>query len=160
MNIGISKEKALVRAQGICAKMEKSKGEIRQKLFEWKVEKQFHNEILNLLEKDKFIDENRFVHFFVRDKFRLNKWGKIKIEFALRSKEISTELIHEALESIDIEDYGETCKDLLQKKLKTLDVSEPEKRREKLIRFGQSRGFETNLVYKMVGELLTESELE
>lgn len=154
MGIGISKEKALAKAQGICAKMEKSKGEIRQKLFEWKVEKQFHNEILSQLEKDKFIDENRFVHFFVRDKFKLNKWGKIKIEFALRSKEISSELIHEALESIDIEYYKETCKDLLKKKLKSLTNDEPEKQREKLIRFGHSRGFEAHIVFAFVDELL------
>jgi regulatory protein len=160
MNNGISKEKALAKAQNICAKMEKSKGEIRQKLFEWKVEKQFHNEILELLEKDKYIDENRFVHFFVRDKFKLNKWGKIKIDFALRAKEISSDLIFEAIESIDFDDYVKTCKDLLKKKLKTMGDDMNEKRREKLMRFGQSRGFEANLVYKLSEELFRDTESE
>ncbi len=151
---GLSKEKALAKAQNICAKMEKAKGEIRQKLFEWKIEKQFHDEILKSLENDKFIDESRYVKFFVRDKYKLNKWGKIKIDFALRAKEISSELINDALESIDMEEYNEICMDLLQKKLKTISKDGDEKQREKLIRFGQSRGFEANLVYKIVEKLL------
>jgi len=154
MTSGTSKEKALAKAQNICAKMEKCKGDIRQKLFEWKVEKQFHDEILEQLEKDKFIDENRFVQYFVRDKYKLNKWGKLKIDFALRAKEVSADTIQEALESIDHEQYTEICRDSLQKKLKTLQNDGHEKQKEKLIRFGQSRGYEALLVYKIVCEIM------
>ncbi len=154
MTTGISKEKALAKAQNICAKMEKCKGDIRQKLFEWKVEKQFHDEILEQLEKDKFIDENRFVKFFVRDKYKLNKWGKVKIDFTLRAKEVSSDVIQDALESIDLDEYTEICKDLLQKKLKSLTKEEPDQQKQKLVRFGQSRGYEASLVYKIAEKLL------
>jgi len=155
---GTSKDKALAKAQNICAKMEKCRGDIRQKLFEWKVEKPFHDEILEQLIKDKFIDEKRFVQYFVRDKYKLNKWGKLKIDYALRAKEISSETIEYALENIDLEEYTDICRDLLQKRLKTLANDVADKQKVKLIRFGQSRGYEGAMVYKIVENLFNSQE--
>jgi regulatory protein len=154
MTKGLSKEKALAKAQSLCAKMEKSRGDIRKKLYEWRVEKQFHEEILEILEKEKFIDEGRYVRLFVRDKLKLNKWGKIKIDYALKAREISSKIIQEALEEIDMDEYAEICFDLLKKKLKTLSEDEPEMQKEKLARFGQGRGYESALLKRIIGELL------
>jgi len=152
----LSKEKGLARAQEICAKQEKCKADIRQKLFDWKVNPIYHDAILKSLEKERFIDEKRYVEFFVRDKFRLNKWGKTKIEYALRAKQIDPELIAESLIQIEGESYLETCQDLISKKLKTIKSDDKRVLKEKLLRFGLSRGFESSIVYKVVEALISE----
>lgn len=152
----LSKEKGLIRAQEICAKQEKCKADIRQKLYDWKVDPKHHDAILKSLEKERFIDEKRYVEFFVRDKFRLNKWGKTKIEYALRAKQIDPELISESLTRIEGEAYFETCRDLINKKFETLKTDDSRIVKEKLLRFGLSRGFESSMVYKIVEALLSE----
>jgi len=38
------------------------------------------------LVEQKFIDDARFARYFVKDKLKFNKWGRIKIGYALRQK--------------------------------------------------------------------------
>ncbi|NJO93036.1 MAG: RecX family transcriptional regulator [Chloroflexia bacterium] len=154
----LSKEKGLARAQAICAKAEKCKADIRQKLYDWKVNSKYHEEILDSLVKDRFIDEERYVSFFVRDKFNLNGWGKVKIEYALRSKQIAHDLIQQHLEQIDSENYKETCKDLIIKKLKTIKEEDTRKLKEKILRFAHGRGYEASIVISIVNELVKEND--
>jgi regulatory protein len=148
------KNSALKKAQNICAKQEKCKAEIRQKLYEWKVDAKDHSWILDQLVSEKFIDEQRYAVFYVRDKFRFNNWGKIKIEFELRAKQIEAPIIKEALENIDYENYYLTCETLLKHKLKSLKDKEYNKLKEKILRFGQSKGFEMDLVFSISEKLL------
>jgi regulatory protein len=148
------KQSALKKAQNICAKQEKCKADIRQKLYEWKLETKDHSWVLEQLVKDKFIDETRYTGFYVRDKFKFNKWGKIKIEFELRAKQIAPEIIKEAIETIDDEDYKSTCEYLLHQKLNGLKDEDPSKLKEKMLRFGYSRGFEQDLIIRITEKLV------
>jgi regulatory protein len=150
--------KVLKKAQYICARQEKCRADIIRKLYEWKVEPKDHAWILEQLEKENFIDETRYTGVFVRDKFRFNKWGKTKIEFELKAKLIPDEIIREVLKTVDETEYQETCRLLLIQKLKTLKGLEPSLIKEKLIRFGYSRGFEADLIYKLAGILITDGK--
>ncbi|NOZ34188.1 MAG: hypothetical protein GXO80_02695 [Chlorobi bacterium] len=76
----ITYQKALNKAMYLCSKAEKCKSDIRKKLYEWKANPDEYDNIINQLEEQKFIDEVRFVKYYVRDKFEFNKWGKIKIK--------------------------------------------------------------------------------
>ncbi len=154
----LSKEKGLAKAQAICAKAEKCKAEIRQKLYDWKVNPKYHEEIIESLVKDRFIDEERYVNFFVRDKFKLNKWGKVKIEFALRNKQISHDIIQQHLEQIDVNEYNQTCKDLIIKKIKTTKEDDTRKLKEKILRFAHGRGYEASLVISIVDKMVNEND--
>lgn len=154
----LSKEKALAKSQAICSKQEKCKADIKQKLYDWKVNPSHHDEILESLVKDRYIDEERYVTFFVRDKFKLNKWGKIKIEYALKTKNISDELIQTQLEKIEAKDYENTCKDLIISKIKLLKKEDGIKTKEKLLRFAHGRGFEPSMVYKIVESLISSTK--
>jgi len=155
MTQSIDKQRALTKAQTICAKQERCKADIRQKLFEWKLNPVEHSWVLEQLVKDKFIDEVRYTGFYVRDKFKFNKWGKVKIEFELRSKQILPGMIKDALETIDDEAYIETCEHLLEQKLATFKNEENTKIKEKLLRFGYSRGFEQELIFRITEKLIT-----
>jgi len=151
----ISPHDALVKAQNLCAKQEKCKADIRKKLYDWKISSDDIENIINKLVTDKFIDEQRYAEYFVRDKFRFNKWGRIKITFALKQKQIPQDIINFAMQQIDENTYRESLKNELLKKHKSIKDAETYKIKEKLLRFAQSRGYELEISLNEIEQLLS-----
>lgn len=147
-------EEALIKAQNMCAVQEKCKSEIRKKLFGWKLPQKDHGQIIDQLEKDKFIDENRYAHYFAKDKLRYNKWGKIKIAYTLKQKDIPEDYIQTALDDIEESDYDEILKNELLKKIRSIKDKDEYTIKSKLIRFASSRGFESGKVFDMVSKIM------
>ena len=69
-----------------CSKAEHCIDDVRQKLWTWKVPTEEHDDIINTLIDNNFINEQRYAEAFVKDKFRFNHWGRIKISLMLRAK--------------------------------------------------------------------------
>jgi regulatory protein len=146
-------DEALHRAAAYCTASEKSAFDVREKLTAWGIAPDDNRKIVAYLTKEKFIDEARFVRAFVNDKFRFNKWGKAKISFALKAKNIAGDLVREALDSIGEADYADTLTDLLRAKAKGLKYKDDYDRRAKLFRFALSRGFDSREIQKRLGEM-------
>ena len=68
--------KALKTVTTLCSKKEYCRQEIRQKLEKWEIAEKDIDTILEFLQKNNFINEQRYAQFYARDKFRFNKWGK------------------------------------------------------------------------------------
>lgn len=134
-------QKAYDKAAAICARQEQCVSMVRDKLVKWEVEEADRTQILKRLVEEKFIDEQRYTGFYVRDKARFNRWGKTKITWQLRRKGIAPEMISEALASIPANEYNDNLLDLLKQKKRQLKVDDPYKRRASLMRFAASRGF-------------------
>lgn len=134
----------------ICSKAEKCVSDIQKKLDNWDVPEQLAARIIDELISQKFIDEDRFTKFYVRDKFRFNQWGKIKISFMLKSKGIHQNQIDDGLAEIGDQEYLETLQNLIQAKLKKIKFKDEYDKKSKLIRFAQSRGFEYDAISKVV----------
>jgi regulatory protein len=98
------------------------------------------------LVSEDFINEKRYCRYFVKDKFRFNKWGKIKISFALNAKRLDKNLIAEALDNIDEGEYEEMVASILKAKLVGLKYEFEYEKQGKLFRFAQSRGFENQVI--------------
>jgi regulatory protein len=143
---------ALKRAMSLCAGREICLSDIKQKLNAWGVEDQDKQKIINRLIDDKFIDESRYALAFVKDKFRYNKWGKIKLSSALRMKNIADETIREAIDSIDEEVYQAVLKSIITNHRKTLKSKNLYDLKGKLLRYGLSKGFESHLIYDLLNE--------
>jgi len=79
-------ETALKKAMALCAGREYCRSDIRQKLSTWSIDATDAEKIISKLVIEKFIDEERYCTAFVRDKFRYNKWGRVKIASALKMK--------------------------------------------------------------------------
>ena len=141
----------------ICSKGEKCVSDIEKKLVGWEVEPEVIQKIIGVLQEEKFIDENRYVAYYVNDKFKFNKWGKIKIGFMLKAKGIPQPIIQDALEQIKERDYINTLKQLLQQKLKSTKAQSDYELKAKLVRFAQGRGFEYEAISKALSDLLKES---
>lgn len=150
----ISIKVALTKAQNLCAKQEKCISDIRKKLFDWKLPSKDHDAVIDSLLEDKFIDEQRYAVFYVKDKFNYNKWGKIKIEYTLKQKNISSQNIKRALDKIPEPEYDKLLETELIKKIKTLKDSDEYTIKSKLVRFAISRGFENGKVFDIVSSII------
>ena len=149
-------QEALSYTMDLCSRQEKCSSEIREKLKKFKVQEAAVEKVLQTLKKEGFIDESRYAGMFVRDKLRINRWGKIKIQYMLSSKRIPDEIIREAMEGIDDQNYLEILKEELSKKQKSVKVENPFEVRNKLARFAQQRGFESGLIFQVLDEMKKE----
>jgi len=141
---------ALQRAAALCSRQEQCSSHIREKLNTWKVTAEDAEKIIDLLKREKFLDDLRFATFYVRDKFRFNAWGKIKLTVMLTQKKIPQAVIEEAMKQIDPELYKQTCTRLISEKAATLNESNQFKRKGKLFRYAAQRGFESDLIHQIL----------
>ncbi len=139
-------QEAFLKAAACCSGTEYCTSDIRKKLERWGIKEAQQKEILTRLHTERFIDECRYSKCFVRDKFKNNQWGRIKIVQALRFKEIPDTYFQEALGEIDDEEYLRVLHNLLKNKARSIKASSEYERNGKLIRFGLSRGFEMNVI--------------
>ena len=149
-------KEALSYTMDLCSRQEKCSSEIREKLKKFKVQEASMVKVLQTLKKEGFIDESRYAGMFVRDKLRINRWGKIKIQYMLSSKRIPDEIIRDALDGIDDQNYLEILKEELSKKQKSIKAENPFEVRNKLARFAQQRGFESGLIFQVLDEMKKE----
>ncbi len=148
---------ALAKAVNYCTRAEKCAYDVKNKLYEWGiVDEKTIRDIIEYLIANGYIDHSRYAQAFVHDAILLKKYGKIKIRYLLQQKRIETEFIEPALETIDSENYETLMREEIRKRLKknTLD----ENTKQKLIRAMSGRGFETELVIKLLREMIKNGE--
>lgn len=149
------KKQVLSKMEALCSRSEKCISEIREKLAALPVNEDQADEILASLQKDKFIDESRYAETFVRDKFKFNQWGRLKIRQVLHLKSISEENISSGLKQIDDENYFQLLLKLLKEKNNQIKDKNPYSRKGKLFRFAAQKGFESDLIYKAIHLIFT-----
>lgn len=148
-----SAKDAFIKVAAICARQEKCIFDIEKKLYDWQTETADITIIIDQLIKEKFIDETRYVRVYVKDKFKFNKWGKVKIRYQLSAKNISGKMVDSALDEIDKDEYFETLMHLLKQKKAKSKETDAYKQKASLVRFASSRGFEPNYIYNALDDL-------
>ncbi|MEG0517989.1 MAG: regulatory protein RecX [Bacteroidales bacterium] len=145
----MTKEQELARLQMQCSRSEYCTGQVREKLRRRSVggclEEVDVEWIINSLLADKFIDDSRFTAAYVRDKSRLNGWGRRKIEYQLRKLGVAGEVLETAIrENYGKEDAGaDVLGNLVKRKWNSLKKEEAAAtKRLKVLRFAAGRGFE------------------
>lgn len=134
-----------------CAVAEHCSYEIRTSLMRLGLSSADIAKVIAKLQSAGFVDDSRFARAFVRDKYRFSGWGRYKISMALRAKRIDSSLIEEALGEIDRREYVRTAFRAIASRLRTIPAdTDMRKVREKLLRFGTSRGYEMALVLKII----------
>jgi regulatory protein len=144
---------ALNKAMAQCSRREYCCDDIRTKLFSWEVDNNDSEKIINILIKENFINELRFATAFVRDKFKYNKWGKVKIAAHLRVKKLPADIIASALDTIDNYLYTRFLRDLLDRHRRSVKAKNQYDLKAKLMRYGLSKGFESSLLYEILNEM-------
>ncbi len=128
---------------------------MQQKLLLWNVPSECHDEIINILITENFINTERFAKAFVHDKFVLDKWGKQKIAYQLYNLAIPEADIQEAFKTIDDNQYFSVCQNLALKKYHSLRQKKytEQKIKANIIRYLLSKGFEYEIINQVMEKL-------
>ncbi|MEI7897245.1 MAG: regulatory protein RecX [bacterium] len=146
-------EAILARIRHYCAYQERCRHDVNHKLLQWKVSPSKITKLMLQLTEEEFINEERFARIFVRSKFHINKWGRTKIRHELKSRYISEKMIIRAMEEIGEDDYIRTIRELILKKNLEINTGKNFNVREKIITFVTGKGFEFDLISKVLTEI-------
>ena len=141
-----------------CAYQERCHKEVNKKLRDIGVQRNTKDIILTKLIETDYLNETRFAKSFVRGKFRIKKWGKIRLIKELKIREISDWNIKNALKEISYEEYLDCCKILVKKfwlsnKNKPLFI-----KKKKVWSALNYRGWETELIMENIINLQNQKE--
>lgn len=151
----LSPQEALVAMQRFCAYQDRCHQEVRTRLIEHQVYGDDLEDILSDLITENFLNEERFAKSYARGKFRIKKWGRLRIRRELKFRQISEYCIKKGMLEIEDEDYYATLLDVLSKKDNLLTDSDPYKRKKKLVDHATRKGFEYHLITEALQELST-----
>jgi regulatory protein len=137
-----------------CAYQERAHGEVKNKLFEYGLPPATVDEILAHLIIEGFLNEERYAKAFAGGKFRIMKWGRLKIQRELESSGVSPRNIASGLEEIDPSEYSRSLFSLIKKKSSQVMDENIFTRKNKIARFVIGKGYEPELVWETVNDFL------
>jgi regulatory protein len=152
MGQSLTPHQALGKAQKYCAYQERCHSEVRNKLYDWGLYQTDVEETIVSLIHDNFLNEERFAEAFARGKFRIKKWGRIKIISELNKRHISEYCKKKGLEQIEEEEYAQTLSEVLEQRGRHEKETNPFIRKKKLASYLNARGFESDLVWEMLNK--------
>ena len=109
---------ALKKLQAYCAYQDRCHKEVRSKLLDLGMRGHDLEVIMAELVEDNFLNEERFARSYVRGKFRIKRWGRIKIRLELKRRNISAYCIKKGMTEIDDNDYYTTLENIILKNKK------------------------------------------
>lgn len=148
--LNLDKKTALLKAESWCAYQERSQQEVRNKLYEWNLFPSEVEEVISELISTNFLNEERFAHAYTSGKFKIKKWGKLKIKQGLKLKKVPDKLIQKALNGIDMDEYLSVLLATAEKKLVVLPEKDALKKKYKLISYLQGKGFENDFIFDVL----------
>ena len=153
----LTEREAFNKAAVYCSRSEHCVSEVCEKLRQWGVsDVDMQQRIVHQLKEELYIDERRFCHAFVHDKFHFNHWGRQKIAMYLCQKRLPSTFIEEALQEIADDESLQAAKDLLATKLPSVKANNAYELYAKLMRFASSRGIEMDIARRAIRQLVEE----
>lgn len=152
----LSPTEALAKIQRYCAYQERSHKEVKTKLYDYGLYTSQVDEIISQLITDGFLNEERFAKAFAGGKFRMKKWGKLKIKNELEFLGLTKNCIQRGLKEIEPADYSKTLKTLIKKKSAEIKEENLYKKRDKVARFVIGKGYEPEMVWEFVRDIMAD----
>ncbi len=150
---------ALQRLESLCSRSEQCESELYTKLSRWGISSAMAEKIMERLRAGRYVDDVRFAHAFVRDKYLFQRWGRIKISAALRLKRIESDTISAAIdEEIDESTYHANLMALIRAKVRQLEQPRSYDNRTRLLRFAAGRGYEPAIIINTLNDNATWEE--
>ena len=140
------------KARKFCAYQERCFFDVKLKLKQWQASESTIEKIIRQLEKEDYLNEERYAISFAIGKFRNNGWGKNKILWAMSQKRIPELYIQMGLNEIKDEENVQKLKKFMATKKAKAETEYD--RNNKLVNFAVQRGFQASLAWKIVrGEI-------
>jgi regulatory protein len=148
-----TKEQSLQKLKQYCAYQERCHQEVREKLFQLGCPIRDHDEVIGALIEENYLNEERFAVAFVGGKWRVKRWGRVKIKYELKLKQISAYCVKKAMTQVDEDEYLEVLQKLAEEKYESLKSNQHIIRRKKTMDYLVAKGFESDLVRAIVTKL-------
>ena len=149
----LSLEQALQKARHYCAYQERCHSEVKEKLYGFGLRKNDVEEALSRLIEDNYLNEERFAIQFAGGRFRMKQWGKVKIRYELKQKQVGEYCIKKALAAIGEDDYDHMLTKLVEDKWEALQDEEPYIRRQKTQNYLVQKGYESDRIHAALAEI-------
>ena len=144
-------QQALQSLMRLAARSEKSTGDALRLMRTWGVPEAEQRGVLDKLIADRYIDNRRYAEAYTREKSQLAGWGERKIAMQLRLKGVERETISTVLAELMADDSRvERLRDKLEKKLRTVKVSNDYELRGKLMRYALGLGYDYDMAAEAV----------
>lgn len=139
-----------------CAYQERTHLEARNKLFQFGLNSNEVDELISQLIIEGYLNEERFAKAYAGGKFRLKKWGRVRIIHELEARGLTSNCIRAGMKEIEEIDYINTLTSLLAKKAILLGDKDFLTKRDKLAKYAIQKGFESELVWKYIKTLVND----
>lgn len=142
-----------IKLRYYCSYQERCHKEVQEKLRTFNIIPDGVNQIISNLISENFLNENRFSKSYVRGKFNIKHWGKIRIVNELKKRNISKYNINQGLKEIDELDYQNKFEEIFNKKLSSLEGLTLIVKKKKILSYLMYRGWESSLIYQKIYEI-------
>ena len=141
------------RLKNYCAIQDRCQLDVIQKMREWRLLDATQNHLLELLIEGQYVNEERYSRAFCRGKFKMKKWGKLRIINELKKKRISDICIANGLEEIDDIEYRRVLNNIYQRKKERIKEKNHFIKKKKIATYLMNKGYESDLVWEKLREL-------
>ncbi|MFW6289725.1 MAG: regulatory protein RecX [Mariniphaga sp.] len=138
----------------VCSRSEQCSYDVRNKILNAGLSSDEADEMIEKLIAERYINDERYIRSYVSDKFKLNKWGKVKIRHYLKMKRFSDDLIQQGLDSINEDKYRLALLKTMKEKARSVKNKSRYEKMGQIIRFAQNRGFEPELIHRYLHEVV------
>lgn len=151
----ITTEQAYMKLKHYCAYQDRCHQEVKDKAYGLGLRKRDVEELTSRLIEENLLNESRFATGYARGKFRMKRWGRVKIIRGLKQRRVSDYCIREAIEEIPDQDYNRVLRKLARDKWSKITspgvnlFTKMAKTRNYLLQ----KGFESSLVGEVIRDL-------
>lgn len=150
----VTPQEAKQKIRRYCAYQERAHKEVRSKLYSYGLHRGDVDEILTDLITEGFLNEERFAKAFAGGKFRMKRWGRIKIARALEAKGVSKNCVALGLKEIDETSYGQALASLLEDRSHRIAEKDPFVLKDRLSHYAIQKGYEPEMVWKQINTMI------
>ena len=149
----LTPEQAFQKAKHYCAYQERCHAEAKEKLYSFGLWKNDVETIISQLIQEDYLNEERFASMYARGKFRMKQWGRVKIKYELKQKQVSEYCIKKGLKEILDDEYKKTLIKLAEEKMRTLKGEKNiHIKKRKAMDYLLQKGYERDLILSIISE--------
>ena len=146
----LTEQEALFRLTALCSQAEHCSYEMTEKMCKWPISDEAQARIMQHLVEERYIDDERFCRYFVKDKIRYNKWGRRKVEQALWAKHIDSDISKTILDEVDDEEYINILRPMIKSRRKQMKDMNEYEANARLMRWAIGRGFTFDIIRQCI----------
>ena len=149
-DLSLSIQDSKIKAARYCAYQERTQQQVREKLYSLGLHHENVELLLSSLIAEGYINEERFAKQYAGGKFRMKKWGRLKIIQGLKGKGLTARCIDKGLLEIDKTDYIDTLKTLALNKYEHLQEENKQVKLLKTFNYLKAKGYEFDLIKQIL----------